>query len=41
MNWTENDHPYMVATSSSNSEDDMSLGVDQEEVLVPSRDAAS
>ena len=31
----------MVATSSSNSEDDMSLGVDQEEVLVPSRDAAS
>jgi len=32
---------HMVATSSSSSEDDMSLGVDQEESPVLTRDAAS
>jgi hypothetical protein len=31
----------MVATSSSSSEDDMSLGADQEEAPVPTRNAAS
>jgi len=31
----------MVATSSSNSEDDMSLGADQEEAPMPTCDAAS
>jgi hypothetical protein len=34
-------HSHMVATSSSSSEDDMSLGVDQEEALAPTRDATS
>jgi hypothetical protein len=32
---------HMVATSSSSSEDDMSLGVDQEEAPTPTRDATS
>jgi hypothetical protein len=32
---------HMVATSSSSSEDDMSLGVDQEEAPAPTRDATS
>ena len=32
---------YMVTASSSSSEDDMSLGVDQEEAPTPTRDAAS
>jgi hypothetical protein len=32
---------YMVATSSSSSEDDMSLGADQEEAFAPTCDAAS
>ena len=32
---------YMVATSSSSSEDDMFLGADQEEASAPTRDAAS
>jgi hypothetical protein len=32
---------HMVAASSSSNEDDMSLGVDQEEAPAPTRDAAS
>ena len=32
---------HMVAASSSSSEDDMSLGADQEEALAPTPDAAS
>jgi hypothetical protein len=32
---------YMVATSSSSNDDDMSLGADQEEAPTPTRDAAS
>jgi hypothetical protein len=32
---------YMVAASSSSSEDDMSLGVDQEEAPAPTRNVAS
>jgi hypothetical protein len=32
---------HMVATSSCSSEDDMSLGVDQEEAPAPTRDATS
>jgi hypothetical protein len=34
-------HSYMVAASSSSSEDDMSLGADQVEAPVPTRDATS
>jgi hypothetical protein len=34
-------HSYMVATSSSSSEDDMSLGADQEETPAPTCDAVS
>jgi hypothetical protein len=34
-------HSHMVAASSSSSEDDMSLGVDQEEAPAPPIDAAS
>ena len=32
---------HMVAASSSRSEDDLSLGADQEEALAPTRDVAS
>jgi len=34
-------HSHMVAASSSSSEDDISLGADQEEAPVPTRDATS